>query len=341
MTLIANVISVAERAPIPDWLTRAGIEFLVDRTRRKLNRTSAVTEETFVTDMQQFPVALHTDAANQQHYELPAQFFGLILGPYRKYSCCRYPSPRSSLAEAEKTALEETVINAALADGQEVLELGCGWGSLSLFVAKKFPSSRITAVSNSSSQRDFIEGEVAKRRLTNLKVVTADMNDFAPGKTFDRIVSVEMFEHMSNWNCLLGRAQAWLKADGRLFLHVFTHISRSYRFDHADKADWIAQYFFTGGIMPAHDLIRRFPDYFHVEDEKRWPGTDYERTARQWLENFDAKDAEIREILASTYGKDADLWHRRWRLFFLATSGLFGHDRGRTWGVSHYRMAKA
>jgi cyclopropane-fatty-acyl-phospholipid synthase len=339
MSLIASAISAAEHAPMPDFVTRAAIEFLVSRTRRKLERTDGESETSFARDMARFPVAIHTEAANDQHYEVPAEFFGLVLGPRRKYSCCRYPQPGATLEEAEIVALRETVLNAGLRDGQKILELGCGWGSLSLYMAELLPNSSIVAVSNSRSQKAFIDGEILRRGLENLTIVTADMNDFDPKDHFDRIVSVEMFEHMSNWDALLKRAHGWLNPDGRMFLHVFTHRNRSYRFDHADDSDWIAQYFFTGGIMPAHDLIHRFPDTFRVEEEKRWPGTDYEKTALQWLENFDANDARIREILAETYGADADVWRRRWRWFFLATAGLFGHDQGRTWGVSHYRLA--
>jgi cyclopropane-fatty-acyl-phospholipid synthase len=292
--------------------------------------------------MTAFPIAAHTDAANEQHYELPAEFFGLVLGARRKYSCCLYGPQTRTLDEAEERALAEAAAHAGLADGQAVLELGCGWGSLSLWMAEHYPASRITAVSNSASQRLHIEGEAARRGLNNLRVVTADMNVFDPGQErFDRVVSVEMFEHMANWAGLLGRVRGWLKRDGRLFLHVFTHRSAPYRFDHGDKADWIAQHFFTGGIMPSHGLIRHFPAMFQVEEEWRWSGLHYERTALDWLDRFDAQRPAVERVLRETYGRDAKLWHRRWRLFFLATAGLFGHDGGREWGVSHYRLAPA
>jgi cyclopropane-fatty-acyl-phospholipid synthase len=195
------------------------------------------------------------------------------------------------------------------------------------------------AVSNSFSQRAYIEGEAKRRGLGNLRVITADMNDFAPGIVFDRIVSVEMFEHIANWRALLTRARGWLKPDGRLFIHVFTHAASAYRFDHESGADWIAKYFFTGGIMPSHGLIRQFPDLFTVELEERWSGTHYKRTALDWLANFDAHRAEADVVLEQAYGEAADIWRRRWRLFFLAVAGLFGHDGGAVWGVSHYRLA--
>jgi cyclopropane-fatty-acyl-phospholipid synthase len=172
-------------------------------------------------------------------------------------------------------------------------------------------------------------------------MITADMNDFVPDSTFDRIVTVEMFEHMSNWRALLTRARSWLDADGRMFIHVFTHHQSAYRFDHADKTDWIAQHFFTGGVMPSHGLLHHFPDAFAVDEELRWSGTHYERTALHWLENFDAHRGAIRTIFEATYGKDAGLWMRRWRLFFLATAGLFGYQGGQEWGVSHYLLRPA
>jgi cyclopropane-fatty-acyl-phospholipid synthase len=207
-------------------------------------------------------------------------------------------------------------------------------------MAEHFPRSHITAVSNSAPQREYIERCVARERFTNVRVLTADMNDFDIRNQFDRIVSVEMFEHMANWRALLERSRTWLKPDGRLFLHVFTHKDMPYRFDTADKEDWIAQHFFTGGIMPSHGLIHRFADLYAVEEEWRWSGAHYEKTARQWLANFDHNADRIEDILEDVYGADAMLWRRRWRIFFLATAGLFGFDGGGKWGVSHYRLKR-
>lgn len=339
MNMLAFAINAAERAPLSDSMTLAGIDFLCGRTKRKLAATPADTERAFTQTMGHFPIATHTDEANRQHYEVPAEFFSLVLGPQRKYSCCHYPTPDTTLAEAESHALAKTVAHAAIEDGMSILELGCGWGSLSLYLAEHFPNSRITSVSNSASQRDYILRLAAERGLTNLAVITCDMNDFSTDERFDRVVSVEMFEHMSNWRDLLARVRGWVKPDGKLFLHIFTHRSRSYRFDHDDPADWIAHHFFTGGIMPAHDLPHRFGDLFQVDDEWRWSGTHYQRTAMDWLANFDREIDRIKPILSSVYGKDATLWQRRWRLFFLATAGLFGHDNGDVWGVGHYLLA--
>jgi cyclopropane-fatty-acyl-phospholipid synthase len=242
------------------------------------------------------------------------------------------------LAEAEDAALVETVRHADLADGQTILELGCGWGSLTLWMAEQFPFAHITAVSNSGAQREHIEHRIEREHFKNVRVVTADMNDFDVRTHFDRIVSVEMFEHMANWRALLSRARVWLKDDGRLFLHVFTHKSMPYRFDHTDAEDWIGRHFFTGGVMPSHGLIRQFPDLFEVEEDWRWSGVHDEKTARHWLANFDHNRFAIDRILREVDGDNAWLWRRRWRMFFLATAGLFGHAQGSEWGVSHYRL---
>jgi cyclopropane-fatty-acyl-phospholipid synthase len=245
------------------------------------------------------------------------------------------------LGEAEVIALTETCQHARLADGQAILELGCGWGSLSLWMAQAYRNAKITSVSNSSSQKAFIDRRANELGLTNLTVITADMNDFSIDQRFDRIVSVEMFEHMANWRGLLARTRGWLKPDGRLFLHVFSHVTSPYRFEVSDRSDWIAQYFFTGGVMPSHNLIRNFPDLYSVEEDWRWSGSHYERTALQWLENFDANQDVIWPTLVETYGRDAKVWKRRWRLFFLATAGLFGDRGGAEWGVSHYLLKPA
>jgi cyclopropane-fatty-acyl-phospholipid synthase len=339
-SLIPAAIRAVETTPLPDPVTRAGIRYLVGTRRRSLARAPDSSAQ-FARDMLTHAIAEHTDAANAQHYELPPRFFALTLGARRKYSCCLYPTGHESLDQAEELALAETIAHADLADGQRILELGCGWGSLSLTMAERLPGATITAVSNSLPQRRHIQAEARARGLNNLIVITADMNSFVPTGRFDRVVSVEMFEHMANWQALLTRLRGWLEPEGRLFLHVFSHRSQPYRFDTADRTDWIAQHFFTGGIMPSHGLIAQFPGLFRVEADWRWSGTHYARTARDWLARFDANRAAIDQLLAQVYGGDARLWARRWRLFYLATEGLFGHAGGDEWGVSHYRLAPA
>ncbi len=339
--LIARLTHWVERTDLPDFITRLGIWILCNQTARRLAGQGATGEKAFVGAMSAHPIAEHADTANTQHYELPAEFFALTLGPRRKYSACFYKGTSATLAEAEDAAMAVTLKRAGLVDGQDILELGCGWGSLSLYMAEYLPTARITAVSNSASQRAYIEGIARARGFSNLRVITADMNDFVSENPFDRIVSVEMFEHMANWDALLSRARGWLRPDGRLFVHIFTHATTSYRFDHRNPADWIAQHFFTGGLMPAEKLLWRFPQHFTIEEQWRWNGRHYAHTARDWLANFDRNIVEIRAILKAVYGTDAPLWERRWRLFYLATAGLFGHSGGNIWGVSHYLLKPA
>lgn len=354
MDLAGLAVSAAERAPLPDAVTRAGVGWLVGRTRRRMARLPAAARSAdaldadFADDMAHHPIAEHAQAANEQHYELPVGFFRAVLGPHLKYSSALFAGGDDTLEAAEARALAQTCEHAGLADGQRILELGCGWGSLTLWMAATYPRARITAVSNSHAQRREIEALARARGLANVRVITADMNDFVPpadpdgaSQGYDRIVSVEMFEHMANWRALLQRARRWLASDGRLFLHVFTHADRSYRFDSSDRSDWIAQHFFSGGVMPSHGLIRRFGDLFAVEDEWRWSGDHYRRTADAWLANMDRNAADVDAALAEAYGRDAALWKRRWRLFFLATAGLFGDRGGEVWGVSHYRLRPA
>lgn len=341
MNLVATAIQTFEQTPVPDALTRFFMTRLVARTNRQCAGVPDNENVQFAEAMAALPIALHTDAANTQHYEVPAEFYDLVLGPRKKYSCCFYEAPTTTLAEAEIFALDATLQRAQLRDGQEILELGCGWGSFSLWMAEHLPNANITAVSNSHSQRAFITAQARHRGLKNLTIITADAQTYEPGRSVDRIVSIEMFEHMSNWRALLGKASHWLKPDGKIFLHVFSHITSPYRFDHTDPADWIGQHFFTGGIMPSHDLIDAYSDVVTVVEKWRWSGTHYARTAEDWLENFDRHSQQILEVFETVYGRDAKLWHRRWRLFFLATATLFGYDNGQQWGVSHYLLEPA
>jgi cyclopropane-fatty-acyl-phospholipid synthase len=341
MSFVSRIIGTAERVPLPDLIVRAAIQRLCSRTATRLASGNAESDASVAGEMAARAVAEYTDEARARHHEVPAAFFAHVLGPNRKYSSCFYKEPKSTLQEAEEEALRQTVEHADLGNGQAILELGCGWGSLSLWMARQFPRSEITALSNSHAQREYIEAEAAARGLKNLRVITQDTNLFDPERRFDRIVSVEMFEHVMNWRELMTRMRSWLKPDGRFFMHIFTHRAGAYRFDRTDGEDWIARHFFSGGVMPSHHLIRQYADLFEVEKEWRWSGTHYQRTALDWLGRFDAQHDEIEAILRKAHGNDTALWMRRWRRFFLVTSGLFGYADGSEWGVSHYRMKAA
>ena len=305
--------SLLDRNLVPDPLIRVGIRRLL---RERLKQAATADPAHLIDQVHSSPVAINTNDANRQHYEVPPQFFALTLGTHRKYSSCYWPEGVDSLDNAERVMLDLTVERASLEDGQSILELGCGWGSLSLYMAQRFPRSQVLGVSNSQSQREYIEEQARNRGLINLRIVTCDMNCFDPGARFDRVVSVEMFEHMRNYQELLRRIASWLKPEGKLFVHIFSHKRFAYPFEVSGPNDWMAQHFFTGGIMPSHGLIRHVAHPFQVEADWRWNGDHYRRTAEDWLVNFDQNVPAIEAILTQVYGADAMLWKRRWRLFF-------------------------
>ena len=309
-----------EQGLVPDSVIRTGIRRLLKQRLVEIEAGNAAAaaelSEAFVAGLQQAPVALVPDKANEQHYEVPARFFAEVLGQHRKYSSCWWPDGIHTLDHAEAAALTATCERAELIDGQDILELGCGWGSLTLWMAERYPSSRITAVSNSHSQRTHIEAEVARRRLSNVRVITNDMNTFDNAERFDRIVSVEMFEHMRNWPELFRRASGWLKPRGRFFMHVFVHRTTPYLFVERDASDWMSRHFFSGGMMPSDDLALHFQDHLRLVHRWRWDGTHYERTSNAWLANMDARRATVWPLLEQTYGKEnAQQWWMRWRIF--------------------------
>ena len=334
-------VDAAERGWIPDPLIRWQIRKLCSRRAKRADKGDCEAHQEslrdFIRQLRQSPIALVPAKANQQHYEVPAEFFRQILGPHRKYSCCLWTDATNSLSDAESAALAETCLRADLTDGQDILELGCGWGSLTLWMAAHFPNSRMTAVSNSASQRQLILELARQRGLENVTVITADMNAFDPHGRFDRVISVEMFEHMRNYELLLARIAAWLNPGGRLFVHIFSHRDLAYPFECDGDDDWMARHFFTGGIMPSEGLLLHFQRDLYLVDQWRWSGRHYEKTSNAWLINLDSRRADILPILVSVYGQqEAVRWLHRWRVFFLACAELFGYRDGEDWGVSHY-----
>ncbi len=338
-----TAIQLIERGLVPRPLVRRGIRTLLSQRLEEQEQVYGPDPQQalrrFVEHMREAPVALVPELANEQHYEVPPRFFELALGQRRKYSSCYYPSATTTLDEAEEAMLDLTCERAELVDGQEVLELGCGWGSLTLWMAEHYPNSRITAISNSKPQRLSILRRAEAKGLTNLTVLTEDMNTFEAPGTYDRVVSVEMFEHMRNWESLLGRVRRWLRDDGRVFLHVFAHRSYAYPFEVKDESDWMSRYFFSGGMMPSHDLIDHLEVPFEVDSRWAVNGSHYARTSEHWLQNMDDRKSEVMAVLRETYGvEEAPRWFERWRVFFLACAELFAWDGGNEWIVSHQRL---
>jgi cyclopropane-fatty-acyl-phospholipid synthase len=342
----AKAVSWTESGLVPDSVIRAGIRRLLENKRKEIRagdvEFAATTLNDFVAMMDSSPIALVPDLANEQHYEVPAEFFAQVMGDHRKYSCCYWPEGTDDLTDAEATALRTTCERAGIEDGMKVLDLGCGWGSLSLWIAEQYPNTSVTSVSNSSSQREFILGQAEARSLTNIEVHTYDMNHFATNDQFNRVVSVEMFEHMRNYGELFRRINSWLLPEGRFFMHIFCHRTTPYEYIDKGPGDWMSRHFFSGGIMPSADLPLRFPGHLNIERRWHWSGVQYARTCNAWLKKMDNNKSSTMPILADCYGEEnASLWWQRWRIFFMACAELFDFNGGNEWYVGHYLFRKA
>lgn len=340
------LIDLTERGWIPNPLVRMGIRRLCQERLESLKQLKSQQpdyEKQYTQSLKASPLAVATQEANQQHYEVPSDFFSHALGPHLKYSCAYWAPGCENLGQAEVAALEATVVRAEIQDGMKILELGCGWGSLTLTMARMFPHAEITAVSNSSSQKHFILNQAAAKGLNNIKVLTLDLSqtEEIPDQNFDRVISVEMFEHFRNYEILLKRISRWLKPKGKLFVHIFTHYQFPYLFEAEGDDNWMGKYFFTGGQMPSHNLLAQFQEDLKLEKQWLWSGTHYQKTSEAWLENHRKNKMDIMKIFNRVYGADeAARWYHRWEVFFLAVAELFGFKNGQEWGVSHYLFTK-
>lgn len=332
-------LKLVDKGIIPDSLIKLKIKHLIKQRLQSEKKQFNIHK--LVEELKESPIAVKTNEANVQHYELPVSFFNKILGQHLKYSCGLWLDNETCLNNAEKCMLDKTIERADIKDGQDILELGCGWGSLSLYLAQKYPNANIVAVSNSNSQREYIQSKAYRMNLSNLNIITADMNDFSINKKFDRIVSIEMFEHMRNYQELFFKINHFLKLNGKLFVHVFSHKQLSYKFEIKDSSDWMSKYFFTGGIMPGENLFTHFQDHLYIEKKWHFNGLHYQKTAKAWLHNMDKSKVEIMSIFEKTYGSNqAKRWWNYWRIFFMSCAELWGYRDGKEWSISHYLFSK-
>ena len=332
------------QVPLPDFVLRTGVKYLLSGKKKEIGNEYKNKEEqllSFAEDLKKMPIAIFTEKANEQHYEVPAEFYELVLGSAYKYSCGSWDRAKN-LDESEVEMLESYIEKGQFVDGQKVLDLGCGWGSFTLYAAEKFPNSSFVAISNSSSQKAFIMDKANAKGLKNVKVITENIANFEQdADQYDRIISIEMLEHVKNYQALFKKVYSWLKKDGLFFVHIFTHKDGAYHFEVKDETDWMSKYFFSGVMMPSDNLFYLFQDHLKIKNHWKVNGTHYQKTSRAWLDKMDSNKEAILKIFAKTYGADdAIKWFRYWRVFFIACEELWGYDKGNEWIVSHYLFSK-
>lgn len=332
---------IIEKGIVPDPLLRFGIRKLLQERLNSENKGDQEKQKEHFMKLLDFlkesEIAVHTDDANKQHYEVPTEFYKIVLGKFLKYSSCYWTEKTSNLSEAEENMLKITCERAGIVDGEKILDLGCGWGSLSFYIADNYPNCQITSVSNSSTQREYIENKKVALKADNIEIITSDINEFNTDKKFDRIISIEMFEHLRNYKKLFHKLHNLLEENGKLFVHIFTHSKFAYLYEVKDETDWMSKYFFTGGIMPSDDLLLYFARDFEIVNHWVVNGKHYEKTANEWLNNFDRNRSQIARIFEKTYGKENSVkWINYWRVFFMSCAELWGYNKGNEWQVSHY-----
>jgi cyclopropane-fatty-acyl-phospholipid synthase len=331
------IINAIENGYVPDSLVRLGIKKLIKQREEEIKVNFDFHKNKILKIMQESPLAIETAKANEQHYEVPSEFYQLVLGKNLKYSCSLFENQAQNLDEAEDVMLNLYCERAQIVDGMKILELGCGWGSLTLHLARKYPNSQITAISNSHGQREYILGEAQKRNIKNIKIITTDINVFKNEEKFDRIISIEMFEHLRNYQEIFAKMKTWLNLDGKVFLHIFCHKEATYFFETEGDDNWMGKYFFTGGVMPSFDLFERIQDSLKLEKKWEVNGINYQDTSEEWFKNMDRRNEEIMTLFEKTYGKkEAKRWFNRWKMFFAACAELFGHKQGKEWFVGHF-----
>ncbi len=339
------IFQLLEKNLLPDFLIRIGIKRLLTQRLKEEDKGSNEANQAylmqFIEELKQSPIAVHTQAANEQHYEVPTEFYRYVLGNRMKYSSGYWKSSQDDLNSSEENMLALSCKRAELEDGQEVLDLGCGWGSLTLYIAEKYPNCKITGVSNSKTQKEYIDSVCKQKGFKNVEIITQDMNEFQISKKFDRLMSVEMLEHMKNYQKLFERFASFMKPNGLFFVHIFSHIKYAYHFTVKDETDWMSRYFFTGGMMPSDHLFLYFQDHLKILNHWHVNGTHYQKTSEAWLSNMDKNKEKILPILEKTYGKEnTTKWWVYWRVFFMACAELWGYNNGEEWIVSHYLFTK-